>query len=296
MAIIRNNRYPGRFEAPSTNSPQGAFKNRSAPGAQDGSYLEKDWANDWDGFFARVLNVAGVTPNGNVDTGTSSQLYDALLQAMPGRLIGRRVFTSNGTYTPTNGTRLIIVEAVGGGGAGGGAITTSTGVSAGSGGASGSYGKSQYTSGFNSVAVTIGAGGASVSGGNGGNGGTTSFGSLLVCPGGGGGPVGVASNSQFIYGSQGAPGAAASGTGLIVASRGQPGFNSIANGINSSPLGGLGAPSHFGGGAPQSVNVDNTTGAGSPGAGGGGVANGVSQAAHFGSPGAAGIVIVWEYS
>ncbi|UTC25964.1 tail fiber protein [Phage vB_KsaM-C1] len=79
MALKRNERYPNRFDNPSTDHPQGAFKNRTSPSSQDGSYLEKDWANDWDGFFARLLAVAGITPNGNVDTAQASQYYDALL-------------------------------------------------------------------------------------------------------------------------------------------------------------------------------------------------------------------------
>lgn len=78
MALDRSNRYPGRFENPTTASPQGAFKNRTSPTAEDGSYFEADWANDWDGFFGRLLTLAGVSPNGNVDTASSSQYYDAL--------------------------------------------------------------------------------------------------------------------------------------------------------------------------------------------------------------------------
>lgn len=78
MALDRSNRYPGRFENPTSASPQGAFKNRTSPTAQDGSYFEADWANDWDGFFGRLLTLAGVSPNGNVDTASSSQYYDAL--------------------------------------------------------------------------------------------------------------------------------------------------------------------------------------------------------------------------
>lgn len=86
MALKRNERYPGRFDNPTPGRPQGGFKNRTAPGAQDGSYLEKDWANDWDGFFARLLTVASVTPNGDVDNGSSSQYYDALIQAVKSTL------------------------------------------------------------------------------------------------------------------------------------------------------------------------------------------------------------------
>lgn len=78
MALKRNETYPGRFNNPTTDHPQGAFKNRTAPSAQDGSYLEQDWANDWDGFFGRLLTVAGITPNGDVDTALASQYYDAL--------------------------------------------------------------------------------------------------------------------------------------------------------------------------------------------------------------------------
>nr|DAN87518.1 MAG TPA: tail fiber protein [Caudoviricetes sp.] len=78
MALKRNETYPGRFSNPTDDHPQGAFKNRSAPGAQDGSYLEQQWVNDWDGFFGRLLTLAGVTPNGNVDTASTSQYYDAL--------------------------------------------------------------------------------------------------------------------------------------------------------------------------------------------------------------------------
>lgn len=78
MAIDRNTRYPGRFDAPTAARPQGAFKNRTAPGAKDGSYLERDWANDWDGFFGSLLRSAGLTPNGTPDTALASQYFDAL--------------------------------------------------------------------------------------------------------------------------------------------------------------------------------------------------------------------------
>lgn len=78
MALKRNERYPGRFSNPTTAHPQGAFKNRTAPNSQDGSYLEQDWANDWDGFFSSLLSAGGVTPNGNVDAVGASQYYTAL--------------------------------------------------------------------------------------------------------------------------------------------------------------------------------------------------------------------------
>lgn len=78
MALKLNERYPGRFNNPTTSYPQGSFKNRTAPNAQDGSYLEQDWANDILGFLGRLITVSGVTLDGNVDTALSSQYYDAL--------------------------------------------------------------------------------------------------------------------------------------------------------------------------------------------------------------------------
>lgn len=78
MALDLQNKYPGRFDPKSADYPQGKFKNRSSPTAQDGSYMERDWLNDWNGFFGALLSRAGMTPNGNVDTAQSSQLYDAL--------------------------------------------------------------------------------------------------------------------------------------------------------------------------------------------------------------------------
>lgn len=86
MAIKRNERYPGRFSNPTAAHPLGAFKNRTAPNTQDGSYLEQDWANDWDGFFSRLLVVAGITANGTVDSATSSQYFDALIASVKANL------------------------------------------------------------------------------------------------------------------------------------------------------------------------------------------------------------------
>lgn len=82
MALKRNERYPGRFDNPTAAHPQGAFKNRTTPTAKDGSYLERDWANDWDGFMSSLLDAAAITPNGDVDEVGASQYYSALLQVI----------------------------------------------------------------------------------------------------------------------------------------------------------------------------------------------------------------------
>lgn len=78
MALKLNERYPGRFDNPSAEYPQGSFKNRTTPDAKDGSYLEKDWANDKEGFFQSLLSQAGITANGAVDAVGASQYFSAL--------------------------------------------------------------------------------------------------------------------------------------------------------------------------------------------------------------------------
>lgn len=94
MAIDFTAKYPGRFDPVSALYPQGKFKNRSAPNTEDGSYMERDWLNDWNGFFGALLKNGGVTPNGTVDTATTSQLYDALRAVILG-ILPKRTFATN---------------------------------------------------------------------------------------------------------------------------------------------------------------------------------------------------------
>lgn len=79
MTFILNKRYPDRATAPDANNLRGKMKNRTSPDSQDGSYLEQDWANDDRAFPDTILLKAGVTPNGSVDSGGKSQVYDALI-------------------------------------------------------------------------------------------------------------------------------------------------------------------------------------------------------------------------
>ncbi|MBC2637161.1 hypothetical protein H7I78_25120, partial [Citrobacter braakii] len=67
-------------------------------------------------------------------------IQDTNIFGISGRLINIQTFTTSGTYTPTPGTKSILVQVQGGGGAGGSA-TSGTGTSAtvGSGGGGGGY-------------------------------------------------------------------------------------------------------------------------------------------------------------
>jgi len=65
-------------EAPTTGYPRGAFKNKTAPSATDGTPLEKTWTNDLWGFSEALVGAAGITPSGSPDTATASDRLDAL--------------------------------------------------------------------------------------------------------------------------------------------------------------------------------------------------------------------------
>lgn len=138
MALDRSAQYPGRYTAPSATDPQGSFENETAPDANDKSYMEKDWLNDWAGFFAAMWLGAGNTNgdlNNQVDTGAASQMFDALQ-----KVISRRVASQEGISFET--TELTVVgagqwippqtgyyrvTAYGGGGGGGGSRAAATG-------------------------------------------------------------------------------------------------------------------------------------------------------------------------
>ena len=131
-------------------------------------------------------------------------IQDANLLGIPGRLLGKVQFTSSGTYTPSLGTKSIIVEILGAGGGGGGIPNAAGAGTAGAGGGGGGYGRKSFTSGFNSVAVTIGDGGAGASNANGAAGGSSIFGSLISATGGSGGGVGSLTSTSVV--SVGIPG------------------------------------------------------------------------------------------
>lgn len=108
MALQRDTHYPGRYSTGNATHPQGAFKNRTTPTSQDGSYLEKDWLNDWDGFFASLLNEAGITPNGDVDAVGASQYFNALkgVAAQPGALMYYAASSAPSGWLKANGAAV----------------------------------------------------------------------------------------------------------------------------------------------------------------------------------------------
>lgn len=95
MALIRSNTYAGRYEDPTPEQPQGAFKNRTTANSQDGSYLEAQWLNDWSALFSSMLQGGGIVANGQVDTVGASQYYAALQNVIQNKIDGNVVDASS---------------------------------------------------------------------------------------------------------------------------------------------------------------------------------------------------------
>ncbi len=262
------------------------------------------------GSKAIVDQAGAALISGAISASTYIQLrYDSTIGAgswvlLPwsrgGQLLNTRIFTASGTYTPTPGTRFIIIEGNGAGAAGGGIPILAAGqISGAGGGASGAYGLKKVTSAFAGVAVTIGAAGVGVAGGTGGTGGSTLFGTLLTLPGGNGAPAGSITTTTFVTGP--------SGTGSSVPLGADVGFSGTAGSFGTSyggtsGVGGAGASSRFGsGGGGGIVNGASAVAAGNIaggfGAGGGGaIGAGGTGAAQAGGDGVAGILIINEYA
>lgn len=214
-----------------------------------------------------------------------------------GRLLNIQVFYNSGTYTPTIGTKKVIVEMVGGGGGGAGARAAGPGqVAVGGAGGAGSYAKGQFTSGFSGVQVTVGSKGlgGTVSDPYASGGGASSFGSLMTAAGGDTGtPAGPTSSFPFSTVSA-VVSAGATGANII----GTPGEGASSSAVISSSVivDAPGGSSHFGAGG--FITATNTNGVKGSGYGSGGGPSSVTagNAAVAGGDGAPGLVIIWEYA
>ncbi len=216
-----------------------------------------------------------------------------LIGVAAGALKSVQVFTSGGTWNRPAGVTRVQVFVVGGGGGGGGAGATN-GNKGGGGGGGGCAISFLDVSAIATSTITIGAAGAAgASGDNDGGAGGDSVWSdgtnTLTGSGGALGPkgsvtvlggVGGAATNGYVNlsGGRGGPAAAISATNPPIAGEG---------GEGGGPFGGVGAP------RPPITTIGNN---GSSFGGGGSGGDAGAGTARAGGVGAAGIVVVWEYS
>ncbi|MFH2226046.1 glycine-rich domain-containing protein, partial [Enterobacter kobei] len=206
-----------------------------------------------------------------------------------GRWVNTRVFTSSGTYTPTPGTKSIIVEVQGGGGGGGNAqATSSTTYTLTSSGGAGGYAKSRLTNLAASYSVTVGAGGAGGAGG-----GQSVFGSITCGGGAAGSQIGGSYTASSNAVSLGASGGSASGGNIVNApgSSANPSFL-----IASVAVSAVGGSSAIGTGGKGAGSSSSTGFPGTLGGGGGGANAAGNTTLTAGGKGGDGVVIIWEYA
>lgn len=282
MAINPSSKYPGQITPPSTNYPYGAARDVSSPGAGDGTPVQQAWVNDWFGFQQRVMQAAGITPSGNSDNALQSDVFDGLI----GRLIGTKLFTASGTYTPTPGMKFILAHLIGGGGASGGTPATSASQTGGS--AAGNSGAYIFIKAFaanigSGKSVLVGVGGSPQVNGTGFAGGTTAIADIAEVTGGyGAGPGAVSSTTAVAQPSYSLPVINTYGSTITLAwSTGIQAANFV-QAATGAGTGWLSRESSFPGGQR--------------GRGGSGIFVNASTAAQPGLAGNAGAILIMEYS
>lgn len=98
MALIPENRYPGKTTPATGDYPYGSAKNVAVPGDGTGTPWEKDIVNDTLGFHQALLSESGVVPDGDVDTVNDSQYLQAAKKVLKS---GRKNFIINGNRNTT---------------------------------------------------------------------------------------------------------------------------------------------------------------------------------------------------
>ncbi|MDR6350823.1 hypothetical protein Q3H59_002416 [Pantoea sp. SORGH_AS 659] len=163
--------------------------------------------------LAGVIESAGLTLNKN----TNSQLTAAIKTLVgSGRLLNIQIFVNNGQYTPTPGTKKIIVEAISGGGGSRSGSTASGQTGGSTPGYHGQYNKSRFDISAISTPLTVTVG----SGGSAGNyGGATYFGPYMSLDGGNPADGTLSSSTSGVAGSAyHRTGAINTSTGFILSS------------------------------------------------------------------------------
>lgn len=78
MSIKPWDKYQPYALLPSAQYPYGGLKQESALGVGDGSPLDVDWGNDFEAFKQTAFSRSGLTPSGNADTVTNSEMFNAM--------------------------------------------------------------------------------------------------------------------------------------------------------------------------------------------------------------------------
>ncbi len=247
-----------------------------------------------------LQSIASVGTAGQVLTSNGAGALPTMQTvSSAGSLKSFQIFTSGTaqTYTRPAGIASILVECLAGGGGGGGVDAAANTVGAAGGGGGGGYGRKWYASAASTYTYTVGGGGnGGTAGANNGSTGTNTTFDTMTANGGVGGMGIVALNVGCLVAVGGVGGGS---TGCDVNGAGYCGQSGVA-GLGSA-VGGAGGGSLYGGGAVGVFNntLTTSTAGGTGGLYGGGGSGAVSFTGtvdRAGGNGAAGLIIVWEFS
>jgi len=79
MSIRLEDKYPGKVTPASADYQDGAIRNETVPDvSDDGTPLDFEWGNDFEGLKQRLILMSGITPSDNSDTALGGDILDAL--------------------------------------------------------------------------------------------------------------------------------------------------------------------------------------------------------------------------
>jgi hypothetical protein len=76
------NTYGSRAVSPSTNYPEGIFKDETSPGMENGTPLQRDWAINIEAMFQRIRAEGHVTNSENLETSPVCQTWHGLIRRL----------------------------------------------------------------------------------------------------------------------------------------------------------------------------------------------------------------------
>lgn len=221
-----------------------------------------------------------------------------LASSIAGNLLGTRLLVGSGVYTPTAGTKSVSVWATGGGGGGGGAQGGGATTTAGAGGSSGVCFVGNITNGSilmgGAYSCGVGGAGGSTAGGIGGAGGDTLFrinGVDFVVKGGSGG-AGMLAGGIVVAGISKPQSGTTTGPNYTSSwGYAEPGQLFVG----STWISGSGGCNYLGAGGVGQTGSVNAAESGNL-YGGGGAGGAATTVGHVGGNGAAGGILIYEFS
>lgn len=95
MSIKPWDKYQPNALLPSAQYPYGGLKQETTLGAGNGTPLDVDWGNDFEAFKQTAFSRSGLTPSGNADTVTNSEMFNAM-QDTVSRNVWKRLAAESG--------------------------------------------------------------------------------------------------------------------------------------------------------------------------------------------------------